>query len=84
MNSNISRKNLELNNFQPWLADRLTRWQRFIEDPTPGNILVNLATWDMKLKVDIEGSSPLESWDSPRYCTAYYHYKHVSFQVGLK
>jgi hypothetical protein len=84
MNSNTNRKNLELNDFQPWLADRLLRWQRFITDPKPGNILVNMATWDMNLKVDIEGNTPLESWDSPSYCTAYADYQTAYLKAEIE
>jgi hypothetical protein len=59
-----------LSDFQPWLAKRLARWQTFMADPTPGWIMVNLATWDMDLPLDIE-DRPLESWSFPGDCGAF-------------
>lgn len=56
--------------FQPWLAKRLARWQTFMADPTPGRIMVNLATWAMDLELPV-APRPLESWNFPADAAAF-------------
>lgn len=69
-----ARPALHAGDLQPWLAARLARWQAFMADPQPGQIMVNLATWDMNLTLPVE-ARPLESWQFPRDCAAFADYQ---------
>lgn len=51
--------------YQPWLEERIERYRAFYADDSPGQILVNIALWDMEIDYSRFGldSRPLNAWD---------------------
>jgi hypothetical protein len=72
--------------YQPWLKNRIEKFNAFFADDTPGQILVILALWDMAVDYEALGipDRPLDTWDFPTDAEAFAEHNVRHLRAGIE